>query len=101
MNKELVFFSQSRHLQLNTPYVYRQRIRVLKLLDVLKSYELGLESKQYHHIKSFFTGKVFPQETSQQVVYCEKNGDKIYDEMIKERLQPDCTVGIVAPIKKL
>ena len=32
--------------------------------DVLKLHELGLEDKQYHHIKNFVTGKVFPQEVS-------------------------------------
>ena len=32
-----------------------------------------------HHIKNFVTGKVFPQEASQQIVKCEKNEDKIYD----------------------
>ena len=81
--------------------MHRQGVPILKLLDVLKSHELNLENKPYHHIKNLATGKVFPQEASQQIVDCEKNCDKIYDEMIKERLQRDSTVGIFAPVKKL
>ena len=78
MNKGLAFTSfQSKHHQICTPYVHRQEIRILKLLYALKSYQLGLENKYYHHIKNFVTGEIFPQETSQQIVGCEKNGDKI------------------------
>ena len=102
MNKVLVFSSsQSKHHPLSTPYVHRQGMRILKLLDVLKSHKPGLENKQYHHIKNFLTGKVFPQKASQQIVDCEKNEDKIYNEMIKKRLQPDNAVGSFAPVKKL
>ena len=55
MTKRLVFFSisESTHLQLSTPYVHRQVMWVSKLVDVLISQELGLEDKQYHHIKNF------------------------------------------------
>lgn len=74
---------------------------ILKLLGVLKSYKLGLENKQYNHIKNLVTGKVFPQDSWQQIVDCEKNGGKIYDETIKEQLQPDINVVIFAPAKKL
>ena len=76
-------------------------MRILKLLDVLKSHKLGLENKQYHPIKNVVTGKVFPQEASQQIADCEKNGDEIYDDMIKERLQPHSTIGIFALVKNL
>ena len=63
MDKGLVFsISQSKHQQLSTPYLHRQVMRILRLLDVLKSHELGLENKQYRHIKNFVTGKVFPQD---------------------------------------
>lgn len=58
------------------------------------------KKKQYYDIKNFLTGKVFPQEASQHIVDCEKNGDKIYNEMIKEQMQPDSTVEIFAPVKK-
>ena len=76
-------------------------IRHKRVLDVLTSHKLGLENKQYDHIKNFVTGKVFSQEAPQQIVDCEKNGDKIYDEIIQERLQPD-TVGIFTQtVKKL
>ena len=62
MNKGLVFssFHLSKQQQLNTLYMHQQGMRILKLLDVLKSHKLGLENKQYHHIKNFVTGKVFP-----------------------------------------
>ena len=59
---------------------------ISKLLDVLKSHELGLQSKQYHW-KSISTS-----EASQQIVDCKKNEDKIYDEVVKERLQTYITV---------
>ena len=72
---------------------------ILKLLDVLKLHELGLENKQNHRIKNFVTGKVFP--TSQRIVVCEKNGDKSYDKMRKKRLQPDSTIGVFASVKRL
>ena len=73
MNKGLAFLSsQSKHHQISVPYVHRQGIRVLKLFDVLKSHELDLENKQYHHIKNFVTRKVFPLEASQQMVDCEE-----------------------------
>ena len=78
MNKGLVFSSfQSIRHQIITIYVHRQEIQILKLLDVLKSHQLGLENKQYHHIKKFVTGEVFPQEASQQIVDCEKDGSNI------------------------
>ena len=102
INKGLVSSSsQSKHHQLSKPYVHQQGMRTLKLVDVLKLLELGLENKQYHHMKNFAPGKVFPQEVSQQIVDCKKNGDKIYNAMIKEQLQHDSTVGINAPVKKL
>ena len=77
-NKGLVFpsFQSIRH-QIITRYVRRQEIQILKLLDVLKRHQLGLGNKQYHHIKKFVTGEVFPQEASQQIVDCEKDGSKI------------------------
>ena len=78
MNKELVFSSfQSICHQIITLYMHRKEIQILKLLDVLKSHQLGLGNKQYHHIKKFVTGEVFPQEASQQIVDCEKDGSKI------------------------
>ena len=43
----------------------------------MKSHQLSLENKLHHHIKNFVTGEVFPQDTSQQIISCEKNGDKI------------------------
>ena len=102
MNKVLVFSSyQTKHQQLCTPYVYRQGMPILKVLDLLKSHELGLENKQYHHSKNFATRKVFPQEASQQIVDYEKNGNKIYHKMIKKRLQPDSTAEIFALVKNL
>ena len=85
MNEGLAFLiSQSKHLQPGTPYVHRKGIRILRLLDVLKLHGLVLENNHYHHIKNFFTGEVFLQGASQQILYCKKNGDKIYNEMIKE-----------------
>ena len=61
MNKGLVISSfQSIRHQIITRYVRPQEIQILKLLDVLKSHQLGLGNKQYHHIKKFVTGKVFP-----------------------------------------
>ena len=78
MNKGLVFSSfQSIRHHIITLYVHRQEIQILKLIDVLKLHQLGLRNKQYHHIKKFITGKVFPQEALQQIVDCEKNGTKI------------------------
>ena len=78
MNKGLVFSSfQSIRHQIITIYVHRQEIHILKLLDALKSHQLGLGNKQYHHIKKFVTGEVFPQEASQQIVDCEKDGSNI------------------------
>ena len=78
MNKGLVFSSfQSIRHQIITLYVHRQEIQILKLLDVLKLHQLGSRNKQYHHIKKFATGKKFPQEASQQIVDCEKDGIKI------------------------
>ena len=78
MNKELVFSSfQSIRHQIITLYVHRKEIQILKLLDVLKSHQLGLGNKQYHHINKFVTGEVFPQKASQQIVDCEKDGSKI------------------------
>ena len=85
MNEGLVFLiSQSKHLQLGTPYVHRKGMRILRLIEVLKLHGLGLENKHYHHIKNFLAGEVFLQGASQQNLYCKKNGDKIYNEMIKE-----------------
>ena len=49
---------------------------IVKLLDILKSHELGLENKQYRHVKNFVTRKLFPQDAWQQIVDCEKNEDK-------------------------
>ena len=46
-------------------------------------------------------GKYFHKRYHNKIVDYEKNGDKIFDEMIKEKLQPDITVGIFAPAKKL
>ena len=78
MNKELVFSSfQSICHQIITLYVHRKEIQILKLLDVLKSHQLGLGNEQYHHIKKSVTREVFPQEPSQQIVDCEKDGSKI------------------------
>ena len=78
MNKRLAFASfQSKYHQNLTPYVHQQEIRMLKLIDVLKSHHLGLENKQCHHIRNFVTGEVFSKEASQQIVDCEKKGDKI------------------------
>ena len=74
---------------------------IVKLLDILKSHELGLENKQYRHIKNFVTRKLFPQDAWQQIVDCEKNEDKIYDQMIKERLQFDSTTEVITRAKKL
>ena len=72
LNKGLAFTSfQNKHHHICTLYVHQQEIRILKLLDVLKSHRLGLENKQYHHIKNFVTGEVFPQEASQQIVGCD------------------------------
>lgn len=71
------------------------------IIDLLKSHKLGLENKQYHHIKNFVTRNVFPQEASLQIVDYEKNGKKIYHAMIKKRLQPDSTAEIFALIKNL
>ena len=46
LNKGLAFTSfQNKHHQICTPYVHLQEIRILKLLDVLKSHQLGLENK--------------------------------------------------------
>ena len=46
MNKGLAFTSyQGKHHQICTPYVHWQEIRILKLFDVLKSHQLGLENK--------------------------------------------------------
>ena len=102
LNKELVIqSSQSKHHQFRTAYEHRQGLWILKLLDVLKSHKLGLKNKQYHHIKNFFTGKVFPHKPSQQIVGSEKYGDKSYREIIKERLQTDITARIFAPVKQL
>ena len=78
MNKGLVFSSfQSILHQIITLCVHRQEIQILKLFDVLKLHQLGLRNKQYHHIKKFVTREVFPQEASQQIVDCEKDGSKI------------------------
>ena len=77
----------------------RKRMCIVKLLDILKSHELGLENKQYHHIKNFVTRKLFPQDAWQQIVDCEKNEDKIYDQMIKERLQFDSTTEVITRAK--
>ena len=53
MNKRLAFLSsQSKYHELSTHYVHQQGIGILKLFHVLKSHELRLENKQYHHIKS-------------------------------------------------
>ena len=80
MNKGLVFSSfQSIRHQIITIYVHRQEIQILKLLDALKSHQLGLENKQYHHIK--------------KIRHCEKDGSQIQDQMIKERFQIDITVA--------
>ena len=77
MNKEHVFSSfQSNCHQIITLYVHRQGIQILKQFDVLKSLQLGLGNKQYHQIKKFVTGEVFPQEASQQMVDCEKDGKR-------------------------
>ena len=48
---------------------------------------------------NFVTGKFFPLVTSQQIVDCQKNSDKIYNQMIKRLLQPDNTVEKFAPVK--
>ena len=79
----------------------RKRMCIVKLLDILKSHELGLENKQYHHIKNFVTRKLFPQDAWQQIIDWEKNEDKIYDQMIKERLQFDSTTEVITRAKKL
>ena len=46
LNKGLAFTSfQSKYHQICTPDVHQQEIRILKLLDVLKSHQLGLGNK--------------------------------------------------------
>ena len=61
--------------------------------------EMDLENKKDYHIMNFVTGKFFPLVTSQQIVDCQKNSDKIYDQMIKRLLQPDNTGEMFAPVK--
>ena len=77
MNKELVFSSfQSIRHQIITLYVHRKEIQILKLLDVLKSHQLGLGNKQYHHINKFVTGEVFPQRHHNKLLTVRKTEAK-------------------------
>ena len=45
--------------------------------------------------------QVFPENICNDVVNCELTGTKLYEEFVKERLQPDSTVNILAPVKKV
>ena len=79
------------HHQLSKSYKDRQSTRVLTLLQVLQQHELGLDLDECKSIRNMATDQIFSEEVSRQVCSCEHIGSKIYDEQVKERLQPDST----------
>lgn len=86
---------------MSKPHVDRQNDRILKLLPVLQQHDLGLEKEECSSIKNLVTGKVFDIDVAQAVVNCERIGSEIYDQMVKERLQPESSVAVFDPIKKV
>ena len=47
------------------------------------------------------TDQVFPENVCNDIVNCELTGTKLHEEVTKERLQPDSTVNLFAPVKKV
>ena len=88
------------HHQLRNPNVHRQHSRFISLVSVLEKHDLGLK-KSENSSKDLVTNQVMTKEDILEIVNCEATGSKIYDEMIKERLQKDSNVPVFSSIKKI
>ena len=70
-------------------------------MPILLEHDLGLEKEECSTIKNLVTDKIFDEDFTKAVVNCERTGSKIYEAMVKERLQPGSTVGVFDSIMKV
>ena len=93
-------YKSEKHHQLQKTAIERQNNRIIKLLDVLQKQDLSLDKVENKLIKNLISGRVFSTETCTDIINCEKTGQEIYENMIKERLHPESTTKVFDPVKK-
>ena len=89
-----------KHHQFTKVYTERQNKKVITFLEVMDAHNINFDYDQCL-IKNPVTDQVFPENVCNDVVNCKLTGTKVYEEFIKERLQPDITVNLFAPVKKV
>ena len=89
-----------KHHQFTKVYTERQNKKVITFLEVMDAHNINFDSDQCL-IRNLVTDQVFPENVCNDVVNCELTGTKLYEEFIKERLKPDSTVNLFAPVKKV
>ena len=87
------------HRQLNSTYTAFQNKRVTSLLEVLENQNFELFPKE-NVLKNVMTGQVYPDMICKDILSVEKIGDELYNEFVKDRLQADSIVDVLAPLKK-
>ena len=87
------------HHQLGKAYTKRQNKWVVSLLKTFKHHKVTLlEDTPFRNI---VTGQVFSDEIYNDLIGAYEKGQELYKTFVDERLKPESTVGIFAPIKKL
>ena len=89
-----------KHHQFTKVYTERQHKKVITFIEVMDAHNINFDSDQCL-IKNLVTDQVFPENVCNDVGNCELTGTKHYEEFIKEILQPDSTVNLFAPVKKV
>ena len=87
------------HHQLNLTYTAFQNKRVTSLLEFLENHNFELFPEE-NVLKNVMTGQVYPDMICKDILSVEKIGDELYNEFVKDRLQADSIVDVLAPLKK-
>ena len=89
-----------KHHQLNTPYIKRQNDKVRSLLEVFKKHNVLFDIDEERPIKNMITGQVFTDHISSDILQVEQIGKQLYNDFVEERMQPNNSVSIFAPLRK-
>ena len=88
---------RKKHHQLTNYFTERQNMNVSSLLSVL---EKNLSFRVDCPFLNFITGQIFTDEVYTSVTSFEETGKKLVEEFIQNRLKPNSSVSIFAPLKK-
>ena len=87
-----------KHHQLSPSYSKRQNENIPALVNVFDAYvSFNSETVQLQNI---ITGQLYSKEIFESPIAAEQLGNNLFDEFVKERMQPESEKSIFDPIKR-